>query len=67
MAQIVEAEAPVLTPLGPRPKEAADLMGVSVRTVWNLINSGELESTKVGGSRIVTRRSVERLIYGKAA
>lgn len=31
-----------------RPKDAADILGVSLRTIWGLIAQGSLSATKIG-------------------
>jgi excisionase family DNA binding protein len=53
-----------LAPLGYRPEQVARLTGLGRTKVFELIATGELESTKVGRSRIVLARSVERLLEG---
>lgn len=35
------------------PREAAQLLGVSVPTIYSLLNSGELASRKVGARRLI--------------
>lgn len=40
----------------------ADLLGVSRRTVYDLIATRELESIKIRGRRLIPRRSREKLI-----
>lgn len=40
----------------------ADLLGVSRRLIYDLLATGELESIKIGGRRLVPRRARERLI-----
>lgn len=42
--------------------EAARLVGVSRRTLYELINDKKLESKKLRGRRIVTRASLEKLL-----
>ncbi|MEU4405033.1 helix-turn-helix domain-containing protein [Streptosporangium sp. NPDC023963] len=39
--------------LGYRVKECADSLGIGERTMWDLVNSGEVESVKVQGCRII--------------
>lgn len=41
--------------------EAADLLGVSMHEIDDLIASGELPSVKAGRTFLVSRRDVERL------
>lgn len=40
----------------------ADLLGVSRRTIYELISTGELQSVKVCGRRLIPRRAREQLI-----
>lgn len=42
-------------------KESATVLGVSLRTVENLINRKALETRRIGRRRLVPRRSLERL------
>ncbi len=42
-------------------KEAAALLGISLRTVENLIARKELESRRIGRRRLVPRVSLEKL------
>lgn len=39
-------------------KEAATFMGVTTRTIWNLMDRGELPWTKVGTARRIPRKAV---------
>ena len=41
--------------------EAADFLGVSVRTVYLLLADGRLRSAKLGRRRLIPRSEVERL------
>lgn len=42
-------------------KEAAALLGISLRTVENLIARKELESRRIGRRRLIPRVSLEKL------
>ncbi|WP_373054504.1 helix-turn-helix domain-containing protein [Thioalkalivibrio sp.] len=42
--------------------EAAHVLGISRRSLYELIASGRLKSTKLCGRRIVPRASLERLL-----
>ena len=44
--------------------EAAQLISVSQRTLYNYIAGGTLKAIKVGGRRLVRRSDLERLIEG---
>jgi excisionase family DNA binding protein len=45
-----------------RLREAAKILAVSERQVWNLIASGVLERVRIGGSTRVRRSDVERVV-----
>ena len=55
---------PPITPLGYRPEQVSRITGLGRTKVFALIASGELDSVKVGRSRIVLARSVEKLLDG---
>lgn len=59
--------SPSLPPLGYRPEQVSQITGLCRTKVFELIASGELESTKIGRSRIVLATSVEKLLKGAAA
>jgi excisionase family DNA binding protein len=40
-----------------RPRELAEVTSVSLRTVWRKINSGEIESYRVGGCRFIPAKA----------
>lgn len=48
-------------PMWVRPKEAARLAGLGVTRLYELLNSGEIESRKLGGARLVRVASLENL------
>ena len=60
-------DAPNLEPLARSPKRAAQRLGVSERTVYTLIATGELRSFKIGKRRLVTDPELQRLIDKKMA
>ena len=55
---MVDGKKPVLISV----KQAAKAMSLSERTVWRMLERGELESGKVNGVRRVTVASVEKRI-----
>jgi len=48
-------------------KKAAETLGVTVTTIWNWINSGELRSAKVGGRRLIPVAEVSRIHESRSA
>ena len=44
------------------PEQAANLLGISKKTLQPLIDSGELPSFLVGSRRLITRRALERSV-----
>ena len=51
-----------LEPLVVRPNEAMRLLGCRRNFLYDLINSGELESCRVGRTRMITVRGIHALI-----
>ena len=47
-----------------RAPEVAELLGVTERTVRRWIAEGTLRSSKIGGSRLVARADLERVLGG---
>jgi excisionase family DNA binding protein len=47
--------------------ETAQLLGVSEASVWRALKRHHLDSIMFGGRRLVTARSIERLLSVKAA
>lgn len=42
-------------------KEAITLLGISERTIFNLIKNQKIESIKIGARRIIKRSNIEKL------
>lgn len=59
--------SPAVEPLGYRPADACTLLGIGQTKMKELIRNGQVESIKIGRTRIVTARSVKELLYGKVA
>jgi excisionase family DNA binding protein len=53
---------PALEPLAVRPAEAARLLGAGRTTMIELMNSGEVESVRVRGMRLVLVESLKQLL-----
>ena len=45
-----------------KPEQAAQLLGVSRTTIYELLRSGELRSLRIGRSRRVTPRAIEEFV-----
>jgi hypothetical protein len=45
-----------------RPREAAYALSISERSIWNLISSGQLEVSRVGGVTLVPVASIHALL-----
>jgi hypothetical protein len=58
---------PEIVPLLRPVPEAAAILSVSEKKVWDLINDGILETVLIGRSRRVTQSSLERLAAGPPA
>jgi excisionase family DNA binding protein len=43
-------------------KEATALLGVSERTIYRLMKSGDLETKKIGRRTIITRSAIDKLL-----
>jgi Helix-turn-helix domain len=56
-----------LRPLLVSPQQARLLLGVSMATLYNLMNAGALESCRIGGSRKITLSSIEKFVAEKMA
>ena len=56
-----------LRPLLVSPLQARLLLGVSMATLYNLMNAGALESCRLGGSRKITLASIEKFVAEKVA
>ena len=46
------------SPLAVKPREACRMLGCGITRLYELINAGELESYRDGGSRMITTRSI---------
>lgn len=44
------------------PREAAELLGVSVPTMYELLNSGRVPSVKVGARRLIATSALRALV-----
>lgn len=53
---------PVTTTLGVNIPKAAEMIGVSARTIANYVAAGVLESRKIGRRRIVPIRALEEFL-----
>jgi excisionase family DNA binding protein len=63
----VQAARAGARPIAVRPREAANLLGVSERTVRSLLATGALRSVKLGAARLIAVADLERLVMSEAA
>jgi hypothetical protein len=52
---------PAIEPIWVRPKRAAQIGGFGLTRCYELINDGQLKTTKVGGMRLVSVASIKAL------
>lgn len=60
----LSGEPPELPPLSYRLPEAAHVIGVSVRTLYNLNARGSLPFVKIGARTVIRRTDLEALLVG---
>lgn len=53
---------PATSPIGLRPNDAAVLLGVSPRTLWNWTRSGLIRAKKIGRVVIYRREDIDRFL-----
>lgn len=53
---------PATSPIGYRPANAAALLGVSPRTLWNWTRSGLIRAKKIGRVVIYHREDIDRFL-----
>ena len=51
-------------PIAVGSKQAAELLGIGERTLWTLVNRGDLRSIKVGSRVLIPRKAMEDFIDG---
>ena len=59
--------APVIEPLALSPREAAQRLGISVRSVYDKLATGELRGYKDGRRRKIPDAECQRLVRTKTA
>ena len=59
-----ETEGPTLEPLSVRIATAVRITGISRSRLYELIQSGDLETVKVGRSTLIPYRSLKALVGG---
>ena len=47
-------------------REVAEQLGVSEASIWRAIKRGELDGIRIGGRRVITARSIEKLLSAVA-
>ncbi len=58
---------PTIEPLAVRRSDVGPLLGYGQTKIGEMIRDGTLESIKNGRSRLITMRSIKRLLYSEAA
>ncbi|HLG85982.1 MAG TPA: helix-turn-helix domain-containing protein [Alphaproteobacteria bacterium] len=58
-----DATAPIVV----KPRKACEMLGCGITRLYELLNGGELESYKDGGSRKITVASIHRYIGSRVA
>lgn len=48
-------------------EEAADIIGISRRTIYELIRTGDLGSVKIGSRRLIRQSDITRFLDGLEA
>lgn len=61
----VETPSVELRPIAVSVDDAARVVGISRAAIWRLIASGELQTRKLGGRRLVPVVALEALIHGQ--
>jgi excisionase family DNA binding protein len=56
------AERPAPEPIGVSVRDAAAMIGIGRTKVYGLIESGELETARIGDRRLVLKKSSDRLM-----
>jgi excisionase family DNA binding protein len=59
---VVVDETATKEPLAYTVRQTAELLGVSARTIYNLIDNKTLPVIVLGGRRLIPRRAIDRLI-----
>jgi hypothetical protein len=64
LAEELERTRPALPRIMYSLAETATMIGVSIRVVEGLVNSGQLPTKRVGKKRMITHRAIERWLNG---
>lgn len=67
LASVPSPEAPAPAPVAVPIDEAERLLGCARTKVFELIRQHQLEAVKPGKQRLITRRSIDRLLLGEGA
>lgn len=65
--QVVDPVAPDIRPdrLAVSPSEAAGMLGISKPSFYNLLNSGQIPSIRVGQRRLISVLALRRFVEGE--
>lgn len=66
-AQTAMASRRAITPKAVSPKDAATWLGVSIRTVDRLIETGELQSRRIGRLRRIPTHALDQFLRDRQA
>ena len=47
-----------------RPKDAADMIGLSKSTIYQMIKDGKIQSRKIGGATVICHDELTRILDG---
>lgn len=65
MSATITAPGPSPLALALTYQQAADLLGISSRSVWSLVDAGELTAIRIGRAVRIPRAEVERFIASR--
>jgi excisionase family DNA binding protein len=57
----------VTSPLAVRPKQAAEMVGLSLSQIWREIDAGRLRTAKAGSARLVPVDALREWLAARAA
>ena len=67
MSDAEKHKSPPVVPVGYSISDAAEAIGVSQRSIYNLVEAGKLRLTKIGRRSIIPAKDLHALVEGEAA